>query len=155
MLVSTAGECCFVGYAEAKPHSIFLCSSCLPLCSFLCCLRVLLRVLCWYWFCFITFSPFSLSSPLLCFILSIRFLTLLLCSSFSQYRCGLGISDCGWRVSSVLRYHVLLGHLPPCTWWVCVGGVPWAWERGVLHVSWEKAELPVKVWWLSVSGEAK
>lgn len=64
-----------------------------------------------YWFCFITFSPFSLSSPLLYFILPIQFLPLLLCSSFSQCRCGLGISDCGWRVSS--GHRVPLGHLAP------------------------------------------
>lgn len=37
MLVSAAGGCCFVGYTGGKPHCVFLCSSCLPPRSFLCC----------------------------------------------------------------------------------------------------------------------
>lgn len=44
--------------------------------------------------------PFLSLSSLLYFILSIWFLTLLLCSSFSQCRWVLGISDCGWWVST-------------------------------------------------------
>lgn len=47
------------------------------------------------------FPLLSLSSPLLCFILCIQFLTFLLRSLFPQCRCGLGISDCGWWVSCV------------------------------------------------------
>lgn len=70
---------------------------------------------------FLSFSLLSLSSLLLYFIPSTQFLTLLLCSSFSQHSCGLGISDCGWWVSSALRHCVPLGHLSPCSWWVCGG----------------------------------
>lgn len=123
MLVSTAGECCFVGYAGQKSHCIFLCSSFLPP-SLPDPFSVVLGDFPPLFVLVLLYHPFpllTLSSLLLYFILSIQFLTLLLCSSFSQCRCGLGISNCGWWVSSVLRHCVPLGHLPQCSWWVCVG----------------------------------
>lgn len=58
-------------------------------------------------------------------------------------------------MSHVPKHHVLLGDLSPV---LAVGVRGWGHRgqvRGALRVSREKAELPVKVWWLLASGEAK